>query len=176
MAQIHFKLLYTWKIKTCFLKKYLYLLILYCFVSWFWCSREFLEPLTDLPTTKNPKTVKVNMSSKCEDKLWYRFSREVAGYVKSSMQLIKKVDVIIFWLNKMTQSRKKVSDHYMFLMFSTLSCHTMSLGNKDANDGPPALRGLCGYELLCTKQLNHKQCVGPRRRTGWGGVKAVWSR
>lgn len=64
----------------------------------------------------------------------------------------------------MTHCRKKVLDYYMFLLFSTLSCHTVSLGNKDANEGPPAQRGLCGYELLYTKQLNQEQCVGPRRR------------
>lgn len=44
------------------------------------------------------------------------------------------------------------------------------MGKKEADDGPPARRGLCGYELLYTKQLNQEQLVGPRRRRLGGGA------
>lgn len=54
------------------------------------------------------------------------------------------------------------------------------MGKKEADDGPPARRGLCGYELLYTKQLNQEQLVGPRRRRLGGGAwrqagKIRWS-
>lgn len=44
------------------------------------------------------------------------------------------------------------------------------MGKKEADDGPPAQRGLCGYELLYTKQLNQEQLVGLRRRRPGGGA------
>lgn len=59
-----------------------------------------------------------------------------------------------------------------------LSCHGETLGNKEAYDRPPAHRGLCGYELLYTKQLNQEQCEGlvGRRTGGGGGVGEVEGR
>lgn len=68
------------------------------------------------------------------------------------------------------QKKPKALDYCVFLLFSALSCHGETLENKEAYDRPPAQRGLCGYELLYTKQLNQEQCASPMgRKAGEGG-------
>lgn len=58
--------------------------------------------------------------------------------------------------------------------FALLSAAGKTQGNKGANDGPPAWRGLCVDELLYTKQLNGERREGPAGRKPGGGGGIGW--